>query len=143
MQIVAKIDDSEFLANLTAPLMSEVHNRAQSETGFYYWPAVNFGRGPVFPKRAKALKIPIGGGRFIFRKSAGPAAPRYILVKTLPTIPGNAQFAATFAAGTNLRGWWASFLNAMAKLQAAALAEKTPFGPTGRLASSYEVKEAR
>jgi hypothetical protein len=41
------------------------------------------GRGPVTPRNAKALKIPIGGGNFIFRKfaRAAPARPFIFLTE--------------------------------------------------------------
>lgn len=42
---------------------------AKSPEGFNYVPVTRKGRGPVRPRNAKALKIPVGGG-FIFRMSA-------------------------------------------------------------------------
>ncbi|MBQ8017523.1 MAG: hypothetical protein IJ258_05385 [Methanobrevibacter sp.] len=38
--------------------------------------ALEFGRGPVYPIRAKALAFYAPSGELVFRKSAGPARPR-------------------------------------------------------------------
>jgi hypothetical protein len=42
---------------------------------------VEYGRGWVYPVRARALRIPLEGGE-IFRKSARPAAGRHFVEKT-------------------------------------------------------------
>lgn len=46
---------------------------ASHTNGVHYAPIVRDGRGPIFPKRAKALRWYSGGELFI-RKSAGPYA---------------------------------------------------------------------
>ena len=38
--------------------------------------SVEYGRGPVYPIRAKALAFYSDSGELIFRKSVGPAKPR-------------------------------------------------------------------
>ena len=38
--------------------------------------SVEYGRGPVYPIRAKALAFYVDTGELVFRKSAGPAKPR-------------------------------------------------------------------
>lgn len=50
--------------------------------GFDYAGAVNFGRGPVVAKRAKALRFEVNG-EIIFRKSVGPAPAQHFAEKGL------------------------------------------------------------
>lgn len=50
--------------------------------GFDYAVAVNFGRGPVVAKRAKALRFEVNG-EIIFRKSVGPAPAQHFAEKGL------------------------------------------------------------
>src|SRR5579871_1549621 len=84
--VTIEIDDEQFIATADlSGLESSIFNDAKSLPspsgrwgGYpYFWP-VDLGRGPVNPVYAKALRIPIGNGQFIFRKSAGPSAPRNI-----------------------------------------------------------------
>jgi len=134
------IHDSEFLASLNvAGLETAIFNDARSPIGFPYFYPVDLGRGPVFPKNAKALKIPIAGapGGFIFRRSAGPAAPRNIRNQALAQLEGSAVNAAIVSRGETMRGWCANFLNNMARFYSQVLADVTPRGPSGKLGSSY------
>jgi hypothetical protein len=134
------IKDEEFLASLEVEsLETSIFNDARSATGFPYFYPVDLGRGPVFPKNAKALKIPMAGapGGFIFRRSAGPAAPRNIRQQALGQLEGSAINAAITAGGATPRGWFASFLNGMARFYSQVLADVTPRGPSGKLGSSY------
>lgn len=135
-----QINAERFLAELPVRLQSSVVNTAQSEIGFPYYAAVDRGRRAVRPVNAKALRIPTPNG-FIFRKFAGPSAPRHITKRSLEDILPNAQFSAAFAAGQTIRGWITSFLNSMAKLHSDSLATRTPIR-TGNLAGSYEVRKA-
>jgi hypothetical protein len=59
---------------------------ARSPEGFFYPPVVEHGRGPVVPIRAKVLRFRVGG-RTVFARRVGPAAPRPFL---LPA-PGKAR----------------------------------------------------
>jgi len=54
---------------------------ARSEDGFYYPYVVNYGRGPVFARRAHALRFEIGG-QVIFRRSVGPARGTLFVERT-------------------------------------------------------------
>jgi len=134
------IKDEEFLASLELEsLETSIFNDARSTTGFPYFYPVDLGRGPVRPINAKALKIPMAGvpGGFIFRRSAGPAAPRNIRQQALGQLEGSAINAAITAGGLTPRGWLASFLNGMARFYSQVLADVTPRGPSGKLGSSY------
>lgn len=53
-----------------------ITNNARSAAGFVYAWTLEHGRGPVFAKRAKALRFEIGG-QVLFRKSVGPAKAQY------------------------------------------------------------------
>lgn len=57
-------------------IIGVVTNNARSLVGFVYAWTLEYGRGPVFAKLAKALRFEIGG-RVLFRKSVGPAAAQY------------------------------------------------------------------
>ncbi|MEM3646532.1 MAG: HK97 gp10 family phage protein [Thermofilum sp.] len=56
---------------------------------------VEFGRGPVYPVRARALRIELESGETIFRKSARPAAGRHFIERTAyevrDALPGIAE----------------------------------------------------
>ena len=134
------VNDEEFLESLNVEgLNTAIFNDARSVTGYpYFWP-VDLGRGPIRPINAKALKIPVQGapGGFIFRKWAGPAAPRNIRQQALGQLEGSAVNAAILARGETLRGWCAAFLNGMARFYSQVLADATPRGPSGKLGSSY------
>jgi len=54
---------------------------ARSEDGFYYPYVVNYGRGPVFARRAHALRFEIGG-QVIYRRSVGPARGTQFVERT-------------------------------------------------------------
>ena len=58
---------------------------ARSEDGFYYPYVVNYGRGPIFARRAHALRFVIGG-QVIFRKSVGPARGTHFVENTARVI---------------------------------------------------------
>lgn len=135
------IKDEEFLASIDGveSLETSIFNDARSATGYPYFYPVDLGRGPVKPIHAKALRIPImgGDGGYIFRRSAGPAAPRNIRQKALVQLEGSAINAAIVAGGATPRGWFASFLNGMARFYSQVLAEVTPRGPSGKLGQSY------
>ena len=134
------IHDSEFLESVNVEgLQTAIFNDARSPAGFPYFYPVDLGRGPVKPINAKALKIPMAGapGGFIFRRSAGPAAPRNIRNQALAQLEGSAVNAAIVSRGETMRGWCANFLNNMARFYAQVLAEVTPRGPSGKLGSSY------
>lgn len=134
------IKDDEFLASLDGveSLETSIFNDARSATGYPYFYPVDLGRGPVKPINAKALRIPIGGGQFIFRRSAGPAAPRNIRQQALVQLEGSAINAAIVAGGATPRGWFASFLNGMARFYSQVLADVTPGSAyTGKLRNSY------
>ena len=134
------IHDSEFLASLNVEgLETAIFNDARSPTGFPYFYPVDLGRGPVRPINAKALKIPMAGapGGLIFRKYAGPAAPRNIRQQALGQLEGSAINAAIVARGETMREWCAVFLNGMARFYSQVLADVTPRGPSGKLGSSY------
>lgn len=49
---------------------------SRSPQGFPYPSSVEFGRGPVYPKRAKVLRWTDRGGKVVFAKRAGPAKAR-------------------------------------------------------------------
>lgn len=72
----------------TGHLRRSIHHqfigKEQSRVGtaVKYAPPVELGRGPVRPKKAKALKIRLGGRKFIFRASAGPAKGHFFFRKT-------------------------------------------------------------
>ncbi|MCC6314216.1 MAG: hypothetical protein IT337_09375 [Thermomicrobiales bacterium] len=53
-------------------IVGVITNNARSLAGFVYAWTLEHGRGPVFAKRAKALRFVING-RVIYRKSVGPA----------------------------------------------------------------------
>lgn len=67
----------------TGHLRRSIHHEYMGDTqsrvgtAAKYAPAVELGRGPVRPKKAKALKIRLGGRKFIFRAYAGPAKGRF------------------------------------------------------------------
>lgn len=123
-------------------LKSEIISTARSPIGFDYFWAVDRGRRAIRPIRAKALKIPIGGGKFIFRKYAGPSAPRYITQRAVSTLNLSATAAAQTAQGTNMVAWLKSFVNNLADFQASAFKSVTP-NRSGRLASGYQVRKAQ
>lgn len=136
------VDTREFEASLAqiAELQTDIFADARSATGYPYFYPVDLGRGPVRPVNAKALKITLPNGQVIFRKSAGPAAPRNIRLESFAQVDGSAINAATIARGNNLRGWLVSFLNAVALFYKDVLADHSPVSPLpggGKLKKSY------
>lgn len=121
-------------------LNSSIISTARSPIGFDYFWAVDRGRRAIRPIRASALKIPIGGGKFIFRKYAGPSAPRYITQRALSALNLSVGSAAQAATGKTMVTWLKSFLNGLADSQAQAFRQATPGNGTGRLAGGYKVK---
>ena len=63
----------------------EVRQAAKSPLGVFYGFIVREGRGPVFAVRAKALHFWIGG-KELFRKSVGPAAPNPYHIRVLSAL---------------------------------------------------------
>ena len=101
------INDADFLNSLDVGGMeADIFNDARSLAGPtgqgggypYYWP-VNLGRGPVHPIHAKALRIVLPDGTVIFRKSAGPAAARDILGKSVAQLDSSAINAVATSGG--------------------------------------------
>ena len=123
-------------------LNSAIISTARSPIGFDYFWAVDRGRRAIRPIRAKALKIPIGGGKFIFRKYAGPSAPRYITQRAISVLGLSAASAAQSAQGNGMTSWLKSFLNNLADSQVAAFRSATPTTGTGRLVGGYQVRKA-
>lgn len=134
-----QLKDEAFLAKLQqmdlSTLKTEIYNDARSLKGFPYFYAVDLGRGPIRPINAKALRIPVGGG-FIFRKSAGPSAPRNIRNLASNLLNETAMSAAQSAQGSTIRAWLVSFLNSMALQYSHVLSVVTP-RQGGKLATSY------
>lgn len=124
-------------------LTSAIISTARSPIGFDYFWAVDRGRRAIRPIRASALKIPIGGGKFIFRKYVGPSAPRYITQRGLSSLGLSATAAAQIARGANIIVWLKSFLNNLVDFQASAFKSVTPNGSSGRLASGYQVRKVQ
>jgi len=138
------LDSSQFEAGLDIGVLeTAIFNDARSLPspsgrwgGYaYFWP-VDRGRGPVRPIFAKALRIPVGDGKFIFRKSAGPAAPREITKNSMSQLEGSAINAAIMSSGSTLRQWFVVFLNRMASFHSQVFADFTP-RKSGKLASNY------
>lgn len=138
------IDDREFLASCEiGTLETDVFNDARSLPspsgrwgGYpYFWP-VDLGRGPVKPIFAKALRIDLGNGNVIFRKSAGPAAPRDIRKMAMNQLESSAVNAAVTTSAQNIRQWCAVFLSKMAYFYSQVLSDATP-RRSGNLASKY------
>lgn len=138
------IDDKDFLASCQIGRMeTDIFSDARSEPspsgrwgGYpYFWP-VDLGRGPVKPIYAKALRITLPDGRVIFRKSVGPAAPRNIRKNSLAQLESSGVNAALTTRASNMRQWFAVFLNRMAYFYSQVLADATP-KRTGKLASKY------
>ena len=122
-------------------ITSAIHSAAKSPAGFpYFWP-VDLGRREVRPIRAKALRITLPGGQVIFRKYAGPAAPRFITRQALTSLGSSIESAAQSARGSDLHSWLKSFLNGIADLESVAFRLATP-NVTGRLAQGYQVEHA-
>lgn len=76
---------AETCKNPSGLLQSSIHNqKINNGYGFivgtvirHIYPlCVEFGRGPVYPVRAKALAFYADSGELLFRKSVGPAKPR-------------------------------------------------------------------
>jgi hypothetical protein len=143
------INDADFLNSLDVGGMeADIFNDARSQPspsgrwgGYaYYWP-VNLGRGPVNPIYAKALRIVLPDGTVIFRKHAGPSAARDILGKSAAQLESSAINAVATSGGvgygSSVRRWFATFLTKFAYFQAQVMADATPNGPGGKLASSY------
>jgi hypothetical protein len=59
---------------------------ARSREGYPYPIAVHNGRGPVFPRRAKALRWVTRAGVVVFAKRSGPAAPNPWMWRTFARI---------------------------------------------------------
>lgn len=72
----------------TGPLEQTVEFKAFNK-GFNYAAAVEYGRGPVVPIRAKVLRFEVGGA-VVFAKRAGPAKAQKFLERgiqqAMPTI---------------------------------------------------------
>lgn len=122
-------------------LESSIFSDARSDRGFDYFWSVDRGRRGFSAINGKALKIPIGGGKFIFRKSVGPARPRYITQRALATASQAATVAASGAQGPTLHDWLKSFLNNFAAIETQAFRAATPV-VSGKLASKYRVEPA-
>ncbi len=136
------VDTSEFEASLDqiGELETSIFQDARSPSGFPYFYPVDLGRGPVVAKNAKALKITLPDGSVIFRKSAGPSAPRNIRLESFAQFDGAAINASISARGTTIRGWCVSFLNFMALYFKDVLADHTPVSPLpggGKLQKGY------
>ena len=60
----------------TGGIVATVRNTAQSDDGYYYWNAVNYGRGPIFAKPGKVLSWvdPVSGKRIFATKEAAVRA---------------------------------------------------------------------
>ena len=101
------INDADFLNSLDVGGMeADIFNDARSLAGptgqgggYPYHRPVNLGRGPVHPIHAKALRIVLPDGTVIFRKSAGPAAARDILGKSVAQLDSSAINAVAPRAG--------------------------------------------
>jgi hypothetical protein len=120
-----------------------IFNTARSATGFPYFWAVDRGRRPVVPVRARVLRFMGRDGRIIFARRVGPAEPQNLTLQTLQRLEEHARLAAIGAPGGTLHDWILGFLNSLAGLQAEELSRLSPTGLTGRLARSYQVQPAR
>jgi hypothetical protein len=141
------IDDSRFMQEIESlgGLETAIFNDARSAPnpvsgrggGYPYFYPVDLGRGPVVAKNARALAIPTENG-VIFRRSVGPAAPRFIRSNAMGQLEGTCINAAvTSGSQETVRGWFAAFLNKVAAYFISPLEESTPRGLTGKLKSSY------
>jgi len=76
----------------TGGIVATVLNTAQSDDGYYYWNAVNYGRGPIFAKPGKVLSWvdPVSGKR-IFATKVRASTPRHMLARALPSIRERCQ----------------------------------------------------
>ncbi len=137
-------DDRELRRNLPRGTPEAVvFNDKRTKTGLSVFRLVDRGRGPVRPVRAKALRIPLRGGRVIFRNFARAARPQFLREKAISAM----QRAGVLAVSFNLtQDGLVEFINSIARVGLQELRRKTPrrgFGGGKRLADSYRLKEAR
>lgn len=125
-----------------ADLTAVIRNEAQTEDGFFYWPAVNDGRGPVRPVRAKVLRFVTKDGKVVFTKFARASAPRHMRENSLPVIRQRANLELVGGPTSFTRNGIASHINRIARIALEEMARRTPV-ITGKLKNSYRVEKAR
>ena len=78
-QIISEVCDNPsgmLASSIYAEEVDEYTYLVGTTINHIYPMALEFGRGPVYPIRAKALAFYAPSGELVFRKSAGPARPR-------------------------------------------------------------------
>lgn len=148
-----EMDESALLGNIpTGEVSARVVSNARTPTGIPIMKLVDLGRGVVRPRRAKVLRIPMRGVRFIpaeggtkavlFRTRARPAQPQLVTDRAiLQTETAASILARTGDFDLSSRPGAVRLVNSIARLLANNM-KSLIRSKSGRLSGSIKVEEA-